>query len=293
MSLESKVVKFAEEVRAYLIAAIANQKNQKDTKTVKWQGFDEDGNATIDNEGKIQKVNAIGSVSQQKNKKLIVDSTGSVEYFKRPSKPPELQALRNDNQVISKKKVLVKKNRASDDIAESFTKNLEPPPEQAAPGEPIPNQLNLVCIAVIDENDGLATDTEWAEFRTAFPSREFYLLQPHSPPFPPGDLYVPAAFANDNLASRIFVSREPNFEDWFATTQLFTKPRRTQVILFVDQSGSMTIESVRSSYDFFVTQCDNAGLYVTTVTDSNENYIAPFYIGQDYYYGSFENEWYE
>ena len=45
----------------------------------------------------------------------------------------------------------------------------------------LPTSAQRVCIAVIDENDSnsVATmQTNWAQFRSSYPSRTFYLLQP-------------------------------------------------------------------------------------------------------------------
>lgn len=45
----------------------------------------------------------------------------------------------------------------------------------------LPTSAQRLCIAVIDENDSQTQthmDTKWAEFRSTYPNRTFYLLQP-------------------------------------------------------------------------------------------------------------------
>ena len=47
----------------------------------------------------------------------------------------------------------------------------------------LPTSAQRLCIAVIDENDSQSTThmkNKWAEFRTTYPNRTFYLLQPTS-----------------------------------------------------------------------------------------------------------------
>ena len=46
---------------------------------------------------------------------------------------------------------------------------------------PPTTNANIVCIAVIDENDSnslASMTTKWAQFRTNWPNKKFYLLQP-------------------------------------------------------------------------------------------------------------------
>ena len=54
MSLEKLVKEFAERVRAELLARINEEKN-RDTATVKWQGFNDDGKPIIKNLDKTHK----------------------------------------------------------------------------------------------------------------------------------------------------------------------------------------------------------------------------------------------
>ena len=46
----------------------------------------------------------------------------------------------------------------------------------------LPTSAQRLCIAVVDENAGTQTfsgmSTKWAQFRTTYPNRTFYLLQP-------------------------------------------------------------------------------------------------------------------
>ena len=58
---------------------------------------------------------------------------------------------------------------------------------------PPTTNANIVCIAVIDENDSnslASMESRWAQFRTNWPNRKFYLLQPGKS----GPLNVPVDF---------------------------------------------------------------------------------------------------
>ncbi len=89
MSLERLIKEFAERVRAELLARIDEEKDS-DTATVKWQGFDDDGNPIVKNLDKIETGKGVGNVAQKKGTKLIYDKNASVEYRKRKKAKPEL-----------------------------------------------------------------------------------------------------------------------------------------------------------------------------------------------------------
>lgn len=156
------------------------------------------------------------------------------------------------------------------------------------------------CIAVIDESDTAPTATEdvvvapttawpqsryqsWVTFRTAWPLRPYYLLWPQSSPS--ATLNIPTNMAADlNTDGLSFgptvVNRDggivENASDWFALANLSSLQPGDSVFLFVDISGSMTLDTVQASYDLFLQNCTNAGIIAYRVSDGNENYIRPF-----------------
>lgn len=109
MSLEDRVKKFAEERRAMLEEQLAQQ-NEADTAKVKWQGFDTDGHPVVKNGDKTETVDGQGFISNKKNKSMIYDDTGSVEYYKK--KKSALSRYEN-NQIKKKKSVVAKKKTAN------------------------------------------------------------------------------------------------------------------------------------------------------------------------------------
>jgi urocanate hydratase len=76
--------------------------------------------------------------------------------------------------------------------------------------------------------------------------------------------------------------------DWFVICGLDNASAGSKVILAVDNSGSMTTDTVRSSYNLFLAKCAAAGIAVTQVSmgsgivgilsGRNENWVTPFFI---------------
>jgi hypothetical protein len=74
-------------------------------------------------------------------------------------------------------------------------------------GGTTPSSAQRLCIAVIDESDSQTTSgmsTKWAQFRSTYPQRTFYLLQPTTEGFGTladvddlNTLRVPQSFANE------------------------------------------------------------------------------------------------
>jgi hypothetical protein len=141
--------------------------------------------------------------------------------------------------------------------------------------------IPATCITVIDEtqNSGANSvfDAEWAAFRSAWPQRVFYLLDPGGGSFG----RIPPAFSADPLASGpIAVARDggtvANRSDWFAICGLNSRPAGSLVSLAVDTSGSMTLNTVRASYDYFIQRCADAGFtLVVDTTFPNERWAPP------------------
>jgi len=137
------------------------------------------------------------------------------------------------------------------------------------------------CISVIDESSPAQAifDADWDLFRTNYPDREFWLLQPGGPGF--GPLKEPAAYVIDPFAyGPITVNRDggnvANRSDWFAICNLDTQPSGAVISVAIDTSGSMTLATVQASYDYFLERCASAGLIIVlNTTFGDERWIPP------------------
>ena len=121
-----------------------------------------------------------------------------------------------------------------------------------------------------------AIANDWTRFRDLYPDREFWLLQPGRS-FP--DLLRPASYINDPLTNTFTVNRDngsvANRSDWFAICNLQNQPPGAYVAVWLDVSGSMVLNTVRASYDYFFERCDAAGINVVlTVSDAGERWSA-------------------
>jgi len=146
---------------------------------------------------------------------------------------------------------------------------------------------NLKCIAVIDESDNGSTVSvaEWQDWRAGFPGREHYILQPTS---------TGIAITSDVMSTAVQAVYDSGFDDgrlvqgvnrdagveadrsdWFGIVGLQTGVD-TRVGLFVDVSGSMDLDTVRESYDKFLSDCSTAGIEISSQTNSAEDWLEPF-----------------
>ena len=66
--------------------------------------------------------------------------------------------------------------------------------------------------------------------------------------------------------------------DWFAICDIDTLPEGSSIALFIDTSGSMTMATIQKSYDKFVAKLNAKNITITTVTNSNEDWITPFLV---------------
>jgi len=137
-------------------------------------------------------------------------------------------------------------------------------------GEPV------VCISVIDESSPSQSsmDSDWNNFRTNYPSRPFYLLQPVTRTRRIDDLKIsvgvstttPVGSAPDYGLFYSEVNRDSgsvsSASDWFTICGLSTYPANTLVSLFIDTSGSMTLSTVQASYNKFLTDCQANNIVV-------------------------------
>lgn len=155
------------------------------------------------------------------------------------------------------------------------------------------------CISVIDETNGSAYSANqpllnqiWngspavvggevnnrRGFRTAFPFRTFWILDP-DPNNPPRNINLPSAYNGDaNTNGPIRVNRDDgnvgNRSDWFNICGLGNVPAGTYVSLWIDISGSMRLSTVQASYDKFIADCNTQGLIVVqNFSNTGERYI--------------------
>lgn len=155
------------------------------------------------------------------------------------------------------------------------------------------------CISVIDETSNSAYSNNQAllnqiwngspavvggtvgnrrGFRTAFPFRTFWILDPDGNN-PPRNINLPSAYNGDaNTNGPIRVNRDGgnvnNASNWFNICGLGNVPAGTYVSLWIDISGSMTLATVQASYDKFIADCNAQGLIVVqNFSAAGERYI--------------------
>jgi hypothetical protein len=64
--------------------------------------------------------------------------------------------------------------------------------------------------------------------------------------------------------------------DIFAICELDQLQPGDNVFLFVDDSGSMSVSTIRATLDMFQSRCNAAGVNVFSVFNGQENYVLPF-----------------
>ena len=136
----------------------------------------------------------------------------------------------------------------------------------------------VTCISVIDENDSKNVENDWNDLREKFPDRPFCLLQPGAS----GGLSFPSTYFDDprNIFSNVTRDSQDatNPSDWYNICNLNAGKLQglTNVVLFVDNSGSMTTASVQNAFDLFALRvAENGFKIVTAVYNRNEDYIDP------------------
>jgi hypothetical protein len=152
----------------------------------------------------------------------------------------------------------------------------------------VPVSNEIVCISVCDESTGSQSRTDynknpppppwpqtvtsgeqairndWNKFRADYPNRPFYLLQPGKTK---DRLLIPSYVETTSPLPGLFYSQVNRDQgsvnlasDWFTICGLSTYPSSTLISLWIDTSGSMTLNTVRASYNEFLKDCENAGL---------------------------------
>ena len=67
-----------------------------------------------------------------------------------------------------------------------------------------------------------------------------------------------------------------NASDWYTICGLDSLPDGSKVAIFVDTSGSMTMQTVQASYDLLVSKLNARGITFITVQNSQEDWISDF-----------------
>ncbi len=69
-----------------------------------------------------------------------------------------------------------------------------------------------------------------------------------------------------------------NASDWYAIADLDSIPDGSSIALFIDTSGSMTMTTIQASYNKLVEKLNERNITITSVTNSNEDWITPFLV---------------
>jgi hypothetical protein len=188
-------------------------------------------------------------------------------------KPVSQIYIKQNNLWQSVKRTWIKQNNIWTPVVDSFS--------------PIFNQITgnygtpgKVCVGVCDEASSPSQSTmnsNWNTFLARFPTGQLYCLQPGDR----GGMKVPPNFTSSGQGfGPILVNRDngnsSNVSDWFAICNLGSVPSGTTVQYSIDNSGSMTTETVSASLALFLQQCSQAGLPTQRISMSDENWIAPF-----------------
>ena len=150
------------------------------------------------------------------------------------------------------------------------------------------SQQVVPCLALIDENDGQTQadlDTDWTNFRNAWPDRPFHLLHVKNGAGTGwGTLTTPTGAVQGTDYYYYQIERDPatpltsysGSYDWFTLTGLNTLPSGATVALFIDDSGSMNVADVQDQLDEFEADCTAANITIIRLYNTSEQYVEPF-----------------
>ena len=92
----------------------------------------------------------------------------------------------------------------------------------------------------------------------------------------------PGSAANGFTFGPVIVNRDngnpDNITDWYKICNIDDLPEGSSIALFIDNSGSMRTSTVQASYDAFLAKLNARNITITSVANSNEDWITPFLV---------------
>ena len=92
----------------------------------------------------------------------------------------------------------------------------------------------------------------------------------------------PGSAANGFTFGPVHVNRDngsaANITDWYKICNIDDIPEGSSIALFIDNSGSMTQGTIQASYDAFLAKLNERNITITSVANSNEDWITPFLV---------------
>ena len=92
----------------------------------------------------------------------------------------------------------------------------------------------------------------------------------------------PGSAANGFTFGPVQVNRDDedpnNITDWYKICNIDDIPDGSSIALFIDTSGSMTQSTIQASYNAFLAKLNERNITITSVTNSNEDWITPFLV---------------
>ena len=134
--------------------------------------------------------------------------------------------------------------RADGSVAGFTYSGTNTPSVNVAVNENITTGGPAICISVLGltlENQ-ITINNDWTDFRTAYPQRPFYILQPEN--MPDSALKLPGGFGTDGLTFPIqstVADGTSNTSDWYTMCGLDRAPTGTSVSLVIDDSFGTTV----------------------------------------------------
>ncbi len=90
----------------------------------------------------------------------------------------------------------------------------------------------------------------------------------------------PESAADGFTFGPILVTRDggnaANATDYYKLCNIDSLPENSKIALFIDNSGSMTTDTVRASYDLLVSKLNEKNITIITVENGDEDWITPF-----------------
>ena len=144
----------------------------------------------------------------------------------------------------------------------------------------------IVRISVVNETANTNKDKireSWLQYQNTVQRTgdQFFILKPQYAK----TVYVPPEFnSNPSAFGPIAVNEDNNnpakASDWFAICGLASVPAGSQVLYWIDPSGSLGTNAVRASLNLFLSKCSSAGIPTTQLLrqkpDQPENWAGPF-----------------